>query len=54
MGIQDEKGRLMVVVNHNADLGKAWEWAKVQAYPSEYANWAFRLGINYIVCAMTH
>lgn len=54
MGIQDEKGRLMVMINHNVDLGDAWEWAEVQAYPRQYANLAFRLGINYIVYAMTH
>ncbi len=53
-GIQDEKGRLMVMINHNVDLGDAWEWAEVEIYPREYANLAFQLGINYIVYAMTH
>ncbi|MDA2926407.1 DUF4159 domain-containing protein [Acidobacteria bacterium AH-259-G07] len=54
MGIQDENGRLMVMINHNVDLGDAWEWAEVEAYPREYANLAFQLGINYIVYSMTH
>ena len=53
-GIQDNSGRLMVMINHNVDLGDAWEWAEVEAYPREYANLAFQLGINYIVYAMTH
>ncbi|MCZ6768850.1 MAG: DUF4159 domain-containing protein [Acidobacteria bacterium] len=53
-GIQDEKGRLMVMINYNVDLGDAWEWAEVQAYPRKYANLAFQLGINYIIYAMTH
>ena len=54
MGIQDEKGRLLVMINHNVDLGDAWEWAEVEAYPREYATLAFQLGINYIIYAMTH
>ena len=54
MGIQDDSGRLMVMINHNVDLGDAWEWAEVEEYPREYANLAFQLGINYIVYAMTH
>ncbi len=54
MGIEDETGRLMVMINHNVDLGDAWEWAEQEVYPREYANLAFQLGINYIVYAMTH
>ncbi len=54
MGIQDEDGRLMVMINHNVDLGDAWEWAEVEVYPRHYATLAFQLGINYIVYAMTH
>ena len=54
MGVMDERGRLMVMINHNVDLGDAWEWAEVEEYPRKYANLAFQLGINYIVYAMTH
>ncbi|MGH9340228.1 MAG: DUF4159 domain-containing protein [Acidobacteriota bacterium] len=54
MGIQDESGRLMVMINYNVDLGDAWEWAEVEAYPREYATLAFKLGMNYIIYAMTH
>ncbi len=54
MGIEDETGRLLVMINHNVDLGDAWEWAEQEAYPREYANLAFQLGINYIIYAMTH
>lgn len=53
-GIQDEGGRLLVMINHNVDLGDAWEWAEQEAYPRRYANLAFQLGINYIIYAMTH
>lgn len=54
MGIEDENGRLMVMINYNVDLGDAWEWAEQPAYPREYANLAFQLGINYIIYSMTH
>lgn len=54
MGIEDDKGRLLVVINHNVDLGDAWEWAEVEEYPREFAQLAFELGINYIIYAMTH
>jgi len=53
-GIYDDKGRLMVAVSYNSDLGDAWEWADDPRYPERCAGLAIRLGINYIVFAMTH
>ena len=54
MGIEDDQGRLMVIINHNVDLGDAWEWAEQEVYPREFSDLAFQLGMNYIVYAMTH
>ncbi len=54
MGIEDENGRVMVMINHNVDLGDAWEWAEREDYPREFAHLAFKLGINYIIYAMSH
>ena len=54
MGIEDDQGRLMVMINHNVDLGDAWEWAEQEVYPREFTHLAFQLGMNYIVYAMTH
>lgn len=53
-GIYDEKGRIMVGICHNMDLGDAWEWADHPRYPEKYASLAYRVGINYIIYAMTH
>ncbi len=53
-GIYDEKGRLMVAICHNMDLGDAWEWADSPHYPERYASLAYRIGINYIMYAMSH
>ncbi|HWQ53121.1 MAG TPA: DUF4159 domain-containing protein [Bryobacteraceae bacterium] len=53
-GIYDDKGRVMVAICFNQDLGDAWEWADSPRYPEKYASLAYRLGINYIIYAMTH
>ena len=53
-GIYDDKGRLMVGACHNMDLGDAWEWADSPQYPERYASLAYRIGINYIIYAMSH
>ena len=53
-GIFDDKGRLMVVINWNTDLGDAWEWAERPEYPLMYSAFAVEMGINFIVYAMSH
>ena len=53
-GIRDDEGRLMVLVNHNMDLGDAWEHADWPEYPERFTAMSYRLAINYIVYAMTH
>jgi hypothetical protein len=52
--VYDEKGRIVVAICHNMDLGDAWEWADDPGYPEHYASLAYRIGINYIVYSMTH
>lgn len=53
-GIYDDYGRLIVAINHNMDLGDAWEHADSPSYPEHYTALAYRYGINYIIYAMTH
>jgi hypothetical protein len=53
-GVLDDKGRVMVAICHNMDLGDAWEWADHPRYPENYASLAYRVGVNYIIYAMTH
>jgi len=52
--IRDEKGRIIVAICHNSDVGDAWEWADSPRYPEHEANLAYRIGINFIVYPMTH
>jgi len=53
-GIFDEKGRLMVLVNWNTDLGDAWEWADDPLYPLKYSTYAYEIGINFVVYGMSY
>jgi hypothetical protein len=53
-GIHDDNGRLMVIINWNTDLGDAWEWADDPQYPLKYSTYAYEMGVNFIVYAMSH
>ncbi len=53
-GIYDDKGRIMVAITFNSDVGDSWEWAGDPRYPQKYSEMGMRLGVNYIVYAMTH
>jgi hypothetical protein len=52
--LYDDKGRLIVIANHNMDIGDGWEHADDPQYPLPYTKAAYELGINYVVWAMTH
>ena len=54
LGIFNERRRLMVVINWNTDLGDAWEWAEQACYPVKYSHYAFQVGVNTIIYAMSH
>jgi Domain of unknown function (DUF4159) len=53
-GIRDAKGRVIVAICHNMDLGDAWEWSDRPEYPERFTSLAYRIGINYLVYSMTH
>jgi hypothetical protein len=53
-GIYDDKHRVMVAICHNMDLGDSWENADDPRYPEQYSALGFRIGVDYLVYAMTH
>jgi Domain of unknown function (DUF4159) len=53
-GIYDDKGRVVVAICHNMDLGDAWEWSDDPRYPEHLASLAYRIGMNYAVYDLTH
>jgi hypothetical protein len=52
--IRDENGRIMVAICYNMHIGDAWEHADDPRYPERFSSFAYRMGINYIIYAMTH
>ena len=50
----DPSGRMLALANWNNDLGDYWEWSAEGLYGTDPTNDAYRLGVNYIVYAMTH
>jgi len=53
-GIEDDAGRLMVLIAFNNDLGDSWQRADEPDYPAEDVNLGLRLGVNIVVYALTH
>jgi Domain of unknown function (DUF4159) len=52
--IYDDKGRIMVAICHNMDLGDAWEWSDDPKYPEKWASLAYRIAMNYFIYDFTH
>jgi hypothetical protein len=53
-GIYDDKGRVVVAICFNMDLGDSWEWADDPRYPEKYSALGVRIGVNYIMYSLTH
>jgi hypothetical protein len=53
-GVYDDDGRLMIAINFNIDSGDSWEHADDPLYPGPMTATAYRLGVNYVIYAMTH
>lgn len=54
-GIRDAKGRLMVVMTHNTDVGDSWEReGEDPAFFYQFSPRGYALGINVLLHAMTH
>ena len=55
-GILDDKGRPMVLINWNTDMGDGVEWSNAQEYPG-YIKWtalAYQMLINEVIYSLTH
>ena len=54
-GIQDENGRLMVVMTHNTDIADTWEReGENQDYFDTFSPAGYAVGVNVVLYAMTH
>ena len=46
---------MMAIVNYEAGrLSRFWEWSDTDYYPIDITNDAYKLGVNYLVYAMSH
>lgn len=50
----DDKGRMIMSICFNMDVGDGWEFADVPDYPANQSTEAIRLGVSYAMYAMTH
>jgi hypothetical protein len=53
-GVSDDEGRLMVLATYNSDLGDAWEYMDLPCYKAKFSGGAYRMGLNFMIYAMTH
>jgi hypothetical protein len=53
-GIYDDRGRLMVAICFDMDLGDSWEHADNPQYPEKYSELGIRIGLNYLIYSMSH
>jgi Domain of unknown function (DUF4159) len=50
----DPTKRLMAIINYNTDISEFWEFSGTGLKPIDESNDAYKLGVNYIIYAMTH
>jgi len=52
--ISDAKGRILVAMTVNSDVGDSWEFADDPRYEERFSALGIRIGVNYIMYSMTH
>ena len=45
---------VMVAITYQSDVGDSWEWADAPHYPERFSALGIRIGVNYVVYAMSH
>ena len=49
----DVRKRVKVIINYNQDIGDYWEWSD-RGFNVVPSNEAYKLGVNYLIYALTH
>jgi hypothetical protein len=50
----DPAMRVMVIANFDNDVPEYWEWSGQGMFPFDTSNDAYKLGVNYVIYALTH
>jgi hypothetical protein len=53
-GLSDEHGTLRMIANYNNDLGDFWKYLDEGDKPLKESSQSIRMGINYVLYAMSH
>ncbi len=54
LGLEDDHGRLMMVIDYNNDLSEFWEWLDEGSLSLHDAATSLKFGMNYAMYAFTH
>ena len=49
----DPTKRMLMMINYNNDIAEYWEYSDTGMFPIDLSNEAYKLGINYLVYALT-
>ena len=53
--ISDERGRAMVIMTHNTDIGDSWEReSESQEFFQSFSPRGYALGVNVLLYSLTH
>lgn len=50
----DPKKRMIMIANVDDDIGESWQWSASGFVPIAAANETYKLGVNYVIYALTH
>jgi hypothetical protein len=50
----DPSARMLAIVNYNNDIAEYWEWSDTGWLSINITNEAYKLGVNYMIYALTH
>jgi hypothetical protein len=50
----DPKKRLILIANVDNDIGESWQWSGMGFAPVTTENELYKLGVNYVIYALTH
>jgi hypothetical protein len=50
----DPHKRLLMIINFNTDVSNYWEFSATGFRPVDESNQAYKLGVNYLMYALTH
>jgi hypothetical protein len=54
LGLEDDHGRLMMVINYNNDLSEIWQWLDEGSLSMQDAAASLKFGTNYVMYSLTH